>query len=358
LEESAGYFLHLLAHPACYPIPRHVVEAHGKAWTEIGNIVTNGPFMLDAWQPGGSMLFSRNPGYHGRFAGNLQRVQMFFASDWPALLESYEADGLDALWLPPSEIERTRQRHAGEYMTGPELVTHYAGFAVDRPPFDDPRVRRAFAMATDRETLADVVLHGHVSPATGGFVPMGMPGHSAGIGLSYDAEGARRLLAEAGYPGGRGFPAVELLAPHFDESLCEYLQTQWRAILGVEIAWKTVKWGPFLDRLDHEPPPLYLVGWSADYPDPDNFLRICPFRHYSRWRNETYDRLVEEAKGMLDQTERMALYRQADRILVEEAAVVPLTYNQFHLLVKPWVSGVGKIGFGDLCWKDIVIGPH
>jgi ABC-type oligopeptide transport system substrate-binding subunit/class 3 adenylate cyclase len=360
LEAPAGYFLHLLAVPTYYPVPRHVVETHGQAWTEIGNIVTNGPFKLDAWQPGRSMLFSRNPGYHGRFAGNVQRVELFFNPDWPAApLESYAADGLDVLWLVPSEAERVRQRHPGEFMTGPTLGIHYVGFAVDRHPFDDPRVRRAFAMAIDKETLAEVVLHGAVAPATGGFVPMGMPGHSAGIDLPYDAEGARRLLTEAGYPGGRGFPVMELLAPQSDKSLCEYLQTQWRAILGVEIEWKTVEWGSLIERLYHqEPPPIYLVGWMADYPDPDNFLRVCPFQHVTRWRNETYDRLVEEAKGMLDQAGRMALYRQADRILVEAAPIISLFYGQSHMLVKPWVSGVNKTAIGLLYGKDIVIGLH
>ena len=114
------------------------------------------------------------------------------------------------------------------------------GFDVNRPPFDDPRVRRAFVLATDREMLADVALRGYVFPATGGFVPPGIPGHSPGIGSPYDPEGARQLLAEAGYPDGRGFPVVGALLPRAAITLagCEYQQAQWQENLGVEIVWR------------------------------------------------------------------------------------------------------------------------
>jgi oligopeptide transport system substrate-binding protein len=363
LEGPTGYFPHLLAHNATYPVPRHVVEAHGETWTEMGNIVTNGPFRLEAWQRSESLVLIRNPNYHGRSRGNVQRVELSLHADPSVRLEMYEANGLDILdmmFFPPAELDDASQRHAGEYIPGPRLWTPYVGFDVSRPPFDDVRVRRAFAFATDRETLADVALRGHDSPATGGFIPPGMPGHSAGIGLPYDPEQARQLLAEAGYPGGRGFPPADLLARRSDESQSEYLQAQWRENLGVEIeiVWETMEYEMFFGRLRREPPSIFLLGWIADYPDPDSFLRISTFLHWTRWQNETYDRLVEEARRIMDQGERMRLYGQAERILIEEAAILPLYYLRSHLLVKPWVKKYPTSAIKWWFWKDVIIEPH
>jgi len=362
LEGPTGYFPHLVAYNATYPVPRHVVEAHGEAWTEPGNIVTNGPFRLEAWQRGESMALVRNPEYHGQFRGNVQRVRLSLLLDPSAISELYEADGLDTLvlwgFLPP-EMDRARQRQAGEYVSVPWLLTWHVGFDVSRPPFDDPRMRRAFfALATDRETLADVVLRGYVSPATGGFVSPGMPGYSAGIGLPYDPERARQFLTEAGYPGGRSFPTVDSLVPHDREFLSEYLQAQWRESLGVEIPWESMEWSLFLDRQHRESPHIFLSGWLADYPDPDSLLRASPIRRHTGWQNAVYDGLVEEARRVMDQEERMKLYGQADRILVEEAAIVPLTYERLHLLVKPWVRRYPTSPIKYWFWKDVIIEPH
>jgi ABC-type oligopeptide transport system substrate-binding subunit len=202
LEGPTGYFLHLLA---SYPVPRLVVEAQGQAWTEVGSIVTNGPFRLEAWRRGESISLARNPRYHGRFGGNIERVELLFRRGGTEMYKSDNLDVLDLQHLPLPARDHARQQHARDYFTAPHLATYYVGFNVSRSPFDDRRVRRAFALATDRETLADVALRGYVAPGTGGFIPPGMPGHSAGIGLSYDPEGARKLLAEAGLPEGPWF---------------------------------------------------------------------------------------------------------------------------------------------------------
>ena len=285
------------------------------------------------------MVLARNSDYRGRFRGNLQQLELSILEDPSAILEMYEADCLDILdliELPPQERDRARRRHAGDYVSSPMLSTAYVAFDVSRPPFDDLRVRRAFALATDRETLADVILRGYDAPATGGFVPPGMPGHSPGIGLPYDPDRARKLLAAAGYPAGHDFPAVDSLTFSGAAPLVKHLQAQWRENLGIEIIWETTAFGLFLDRLRAEPPHAFVLGWSADYPDPDNFLRVAvrDIRRSNRWRNEAYGRLVKEARRVMDQGARMELYRQADRILVEEAGTVPLIYRQFHLLVN------------------------
>ncbi|HUS69335.1 MAG TPA: ABC transporter substrate-binding protein [Anaerolineae bacterium] len=365
LEGPTGYFPYLLCLSTTFPVPRHVVEAQGRAWTELGNLVSNGPFRLVSWQRGESMLLQRNPTYHGRSTGNLQQVELWFRAAEPAgWLQMYEDNRLEVLvlhfLLPSTDWERARQRHAGEYVSVPGLNTHYIGFDVRRAPFDDPRVRRAFTLATDRETLAHVTLRGYVLPATGGFVPPGMPGHSPGIGLPYDPEQARVLLAEAGYPGGQGFPELEVLS--VDKPLLvsagESLQTQWLHNLGIEIASKQLKWGDMLDRLARESPHIWLMGWAADYPDPDNFLRVGEWELIGGWRNELYDRLIEGARRVTDQGERMRMYQQAEPILVQEAPILPLWYFRWQLLVKPWVRKYALSPMKVWFWKDVIIEPH
>jgi oligopeptide transport system substrate-binding protein len=361
LEAPTSYFPYVLAFTPMFAVPRHVVEVHGEAWAEPGNIVTNGPFRLAGWERGMSMILERNPTYHGRFTGNVERVECSFLSGRPArLLQMYEENRLDIFCdLPPAEMSRARHRYAGEYVSGPRLSIDFVGFDVSRPPFDDPRVRRAFTLATDREALADVTLRGYAFPATGGFVPPGMPGHSPGIGLPYDPETARQLLADAGYPGGRGFPALDCIArndPGHD-LMCDYLQAQWLATLGVEIDWQEVAWVRFPARMSKETPHLWMVGYWADYPDPDDYLRVMWWLPPG-WRHNEYRRLVEDGRRAMVQEERMRLYQQADRILVEEAPVLPLCYARFHMLVKPWVKRYLTSPLRWWFWKDVILEAH
>jgi ABC-type oligopeptide transport system substrate-binding subunit len=361
LEGPANYFPYLLAFSPMLPVPRHVVPVYGGAWTELDHIVTNGAFRVVALERGESLVLERDPTYHGRFTGNVQRVEWSFLSGQPSkVLQMYEEDRLDICGdLTPAAMNRARQRYAGEYVSGPRLSADFVGFDVSRPPFDDRRVRRAFALATDREMLADVTLKGYAFPATGGLVPPGMPGHSPGIGLPYDPEGARHLMAEAGYPDGRSFPAIDCLARDDPghNLLSGYLQAQWLENLGVEIRWQETEWRRFPDRMAEELPHLWMVGWWADYPDPDDYLRIMWWLP-PRWRNKVYERLVGDARRAMDQEERMSMYQKADKILVEEAPVLPLCYARLHMLLKPWVRKHPTSPLRWWYWKDVILEPH
>jgi ABC-type oligopeptide transport system substrate-binding subunit len=343
-----------------------VVEAHGEAWTEPENMVTNGPFRLASWQPDESLVLVRNPTYHGRFTGNLERVELSLRQGiCSEPLEMYEAGSLDVLLLgfvPLPEYERARKAHAGEIVSAPWLATNWVSLFPAGPPLDDVRVRRALVLAADRETLADVVLGGIEFPATGGFVPPGMPGHSPGIALPYDPELAQQLLAEAGYARGQGFPPVDAFFwSSWHEDYAAYLKTQWYENLGIEIRWErvdpTTRTREF-QRGELERPHLFLSGWSADYPDPDNFLRLAIHSLRHSWDSNDYEQLIEEASRLKDQVERMVLYRQADRMIVEEAVVLPLTYGRQQVLVKPWVARYPLSAVGNVFWKDVVIEPH
>jgi ABC-type oligopeptide transport system substrate-binding subunit/class 3 adenylate cyclase len=362
LEGPTGYFLHLLANAVTFPVPKHVVELHGESWAEPENIVTCGSFRLESWQPGERMTLVRNPDYHGRFTGNLERVELLLRDIGPAtgfeMLEMYEEDQLDVVNIASSDMKRVRHQYAGEYRKVPRLITMYTQFDVDRPPFDDVRVRRAFVLATDREALVKAT-RPDCFPATGGFVPPGMPGHSPGIGLSYDPAQARQLLAEAGYPDGRGFPVVECLTMPDRVDIGEHLQAQWRENLGVKIGWEMIEGHAFLARLGEHMPHLFILGWRADYPDPDNFLRArIGDLERQRWQNKGYDSLVKGAQRSLDQMERMKLYEEAERILAEEAPIMPIFHWSTRLLVKPWVTRFPTTGLREWFFKDVIIQPH
>jgi oligopeptide transport system substrate-binding protein len=361
LEAPTSYFPYLLAFSPLYPVPRHVIERHGPAWTEPGIIVSNGPFRLVDRVPGERIILERNPTYHGRFTGNVRRVECAILSGPSARhMKLYDQDELDICGdLPSTEISHARQRYAEEYVSGPKLSVDFVGFDLSRPPFDDERVRRAFVMGTNRETLAHVSLRGYAFPATGGLIPPGMPGHSPGIGLPYDVRAASELMAEAGYAEGRGFPEIACLArddPGHD-LLCAHLQAEWRENLGVAIEWEEVEWAHFPDRMVRERPHLWMTGWWADYPDPDDYLRVQWWTSPA-WRNPSYERLVEEARRVSDQEERLRMYREGDRILVEEAPLLPLTYLRFHCLVKPWVRRYRTSPLKWWFWKDVIVEPH
>ena len=362
LEGPTGYFLHLLANAVTFPVPRHVVELHGQAWAEPGHIVTCGSFKLKSWQPGEQMTLVRNPNYHGQFTGNLECVQLLLRDIGPAtgleMLELYERNRIDVVDITSSQVNRVRQMYAGEYRKVPRLITMYLQFDVSRPPFDDVRVRQAFVLASDREALVKASSP-DCFPATGGFVPQGMPGHSPVVGLPCNSEQARQLLAEAGYPGGQGFPVVECLTLPDRIDIGENLQEQWIDKLGVKIKWDAMERNEFLTRLGEQAPHLFILGWRADYPDPDNFLRVrIGDIQRLKWMNKSYDSLVKQAQRSLDQGQRMKLYGEAERILAEEAPIMPIFYRSTRLLVKPWVTKFPTTGLREWFFKDVIIKPH
>jgi oligopeptide transport system substrate-binding protein len=366
LEQPSSYFLYLLAHNVTYPVPGHIIASQGDAWIDLDNFVSNGPFCIESYDRGRLIVLRRNPTYHGQFRGNLEVVQLHILigetgrlDDFVSGYENDEYDILPIYQLPPVERQRAIQRHATDYVTRPEFGTFYVGFNVRRPPFDDPRVRQAFVLAIDRQTLIAVTEKGAWTPATGGFIPLGMPGHVPGIALPFDLEKARRLLAEAGYHGGQGFPNITALTFEFGLRFLESLSNSWRSGLGIEISWENLEWSTFIKRIREKTnrPHIYSLAWTADYPDPDSMMRLGK-EAATNWDDEVYDALVEQARRVLDHNERMRLYRQAEEILVREAPFFPISYNREHLLIKPWVKNYRPTGIGHESLKDVIIDPH
>ena len=308
LENAYPYFPNLLLNEAAKPVPRHVIERFGSAWTEPDKIVTNGPFRLAGYEQGDRLSLRKNPNYHGTFTGNIEEVQVYLGlgNDRIRHLEMYKADKLDVLYsfphLPPKMQKQLREELVGEYRSSASLATWLIGFVLDQPPFDDRRVRRALAMAINRDTLANVIQRGLVFPATGGFLTPAHAAYSEGIALPYEPERARRLLAEAGYPNGNGLPEIQLVSGHASlsvEASLQYLQAQWHDNLGIRVVWETVwEMGEFLYRMRQAPPQLFFIRWAGKYPDPDDFLHIesSMIWEICRWRDPVYFALVEQAR--------------------------------------------------------------
>ena len=359
LEKPASYFLQML--PNFLAVPRHCVESFGEKWTEPENLVTSGPFRMESWEKNASILLAKYPAYHGQFTGNVQQVELILQPDPNANLERYASDKLDVLDLrvyPMSTYEKVIQQYLGEYFSFPIASLNFIGFNVRQPPFQDERVRLAFALAIDKEMLSGVVQRGSVFPATGGLIPPGLPGHSPEIGLQYDPARAQELLSQAGYLRGRGFPKVEALTPlSQDDPLNDSLAAQWQEILGVEVVWRSVSPGLHL-VLEKTPPDIFLTSWYADYPDPDNFLGVNHFLRWTGWHDESYLRLLEETRMTADQSKRMNVFERADRFLVEKAVIVPISYHRQRYLLKPWVKRYPTSAVYFWFWKDVVIEPH
>ncbi len=334
------YFPSLTAFMVTYPQRRDVVERHGETWTEPENIATLGPFRLDEWRHEYRLVLTANPDFFGG-KPPLERIVAFMVGAESTALVLFEQGLLDYLRLPSLEIPR----YAGQptYRRLPLLRGYYFGFDTLHAPFDDARVRRAFSMAIDRREFPALLLGGE-EPASY-WIPPGMPHHNPSLGLPFDAERARALLREAGVDPA-ALPPVRVvyntLARH--KLVAEKLQQQWSTHLGVRVELENREWKVFLKELDVSPPPVFRLGWGADYPDPDNFMNL--FTSYSAnnhtgWKNARYDELVERAARETDPTLRQTLYDEAQRILCEQdAPIAPVFVESLNAVVAPRVVGL------------------
>jgi len=365
LETPSAYLPYLLTQPITYPLPRWAIERYGSGWTEPRNIITNGAYQLAEWEHARRIILIRNPYYRGPFVGNVEQVECIIFPDVESALEAYANTSVDLVSMFNADPDSTVRAHKlfdDELVSIPYPTVLYLSFRADKTPFNDVRVRKAFIHAVDREALSKNAFFGQRMPALGGFVPPGMPAYSPDIGLPFDPELARQLLAQAGFPGGRGFPEVSWLHGRSSKTqlVIDFMQTAWMEILGLELHPQGMdEWGAFLEKATTDPANLTMIGWGADYPDPECMLTSTfhskEGENIPRWWNERFDALVEEAGRITDQTKRIKLYQEADRILVaEEAVVMPISYREGRLLVKPYVILPGTLSI-QLPLKNVIL---
>lgn len=357
LEEPASYFLQLLSNPKLSPLPRHIIETYGEAWIEPDNLVTNGPFLLKHWEPGEEIVLTRNLDYTGHFPGNLMQINFQIQDEWSPDddLDSYRKDLVDIIPLT-AENYHARHHFPDEYHFSNPTKTIFLGFGSAASPIRDVRVRRALGMALDREEFARQMMPGFYIPANGGFLPMGFPGYSSGIGLTFNPKKARKLLDEAGYSQEKRLSQLELLVPEIHMKQGQILQRIWDQNLGIQFGLKVLAWKDFMKQ--RQQASMYILGWGAYYySDPDYFLRIGLHAILDWWQHPDYDRLLRKAAFVKDQAERLRLYQKADRTLMEEAVIIPTVYQSEHLLIKPWIRTT-MMSYYKASLTEVIIEPH
>jgi oligopeptide transport system substrate-binding protein len=351
MEEATPYFPLLATIWTYYPVPRHAIEAEGDDWTEAGTIVSNGPYMLTSWEHDARMVFERNPHYYGQIPIITEAHYTLFDDDASQALIPYENDELDQAQVSFVDLGRVRNDAtlSAQMRVFPRSATRFVICDTTNAPTSDVRVRQALSMAIDRSTLADQILAGAFSAAQT-VLPPDIPGHDPGAGLGEDPSRAQQLMAQAGYPEGRGFPDISLVFHASDlaeRTTAEYLQAAWKEILGIDIALDPMEEAAYQDWFQSragQPFNLYIYQFGSDWSDPANwhnqlFDSRSDFYH-AHWKNDEFDRLVRGGADMTDAASRVERYMQAEAILVGDAPFIPL-YNLSRIyLIKPNVRGV------------------
>ncbi|MCB0209609.1 MAG: peptide ABC transporter substrate-binding protein [Anaerolineae bacterium] len=270
------------------------------------------------------------------------------------ILEPYGLSGrtFDAINIGTNNLSRATDPNnpiSKELVSTADLNVSYLGFNVNKPPFDDPKVRQAFNLALDKQRMVKIVFQGNV-PVANGIVPPSMPGYENPnlSDFEYDPERALELIAESSYGDVTEFPEITLnisgsggRAPQIIESIVE----SYKQNLGVEISVEQTPWADFLEDLNQPDPSyqLYQLGWVADYPDPQNFLEVLfhsgSSQNHGHYSNPEVDALLDEARRTQDTEERLALYQEAEQMILTDAAWVPLYFGVENWLVKPYVQG-------------------
>jgi oligopeptide transport system substrate-binding protein len=344
LKHPASYFLSITTFEVTFPQRQDLIEKFHARWTDPENIVTNGPFLLASWKHENQIELRANPNYFGGKPA-IERVSMFMVNEKTTALAMYEQGQLDFIdnhSIPTLEKGRLAKQRG--FKRVPQLRGYYYGFITDKKPFNDPKVRKAFAMAIDRNVFPKI-LHGGETPASS-WIPPGMPAHNSKLGLPFNPVEARRLLREAGYPEGNGFPRVTL-AYNTDEDhklVAEAVQSMWQRNLGVVVNLENQEWKVYLKKLQNDPPHVFRLGWGADYPDPDNFMKLFTSNsgnNNTRWKNPRYDQLLDQAAAELNPDRRAKLYDQAQKILCEiDLPIVPLFWSAENTLLNERFEGL------------------
>ncbi len=346
IDAPKSYFLAKLTYPTAYVVDQREVGDstcfRGAEWTRNPN--GTGPFKLDEWELGQRIVLTPNDDTHLEPKPSLAKVTYLLAGG--SALVMYENDEIDLTGVGINDIERIRDANEplnAEFSEGPSLDTFYIGFNTQEPPFDDPKVRQAFAMAIDKEVLAKVRLKELVTPAEG-VLPPGMPGYNDDLeGIPFDPERARELFEEAG--GTDTLDEISLLSSGRGANVgptVEAVAAMWETNLGVSVDLPQLQFGQFLQDLDEGNFQAFSLGWIADYVDPQNFLDI-KFHSQSAnnetlYSNSEVDALLEEARTEENQAKRLELYQQAEQIIVQDAPWIPLFHGKNNALTKPHVQ--------------------
>jgi len=350
LNNPAGYFPGIAGMWVARPVPKWTIEKYGDKWTEPENIVTNGPYLLKKWAHEDEIIMEKNPDYCEAGKVQIERVHYVMVVEASTAMAMYEEGELDSLETAPLEdMDRIKADPvlSKELFIAPRLCTYYYGFNNTKPPFDNALVRKAFSAAINRQALIDFILKGEQTPATTFTRPpiFGSVLPEEGIGIGYDPEAAKKYLAEAGYPEGKGLPEITLMfnTSEAHRNIAQTIQQMWKETLGVEVNLANQEWKVYLKTVTEDAPQIYRLGWCADYPDANNWVyenfHSTGGDNSIKWHNPEFDRVTEEAAREPDPIKRLELYKRAEQILCEEeAAIAPIYFYTFVRMVKPYLK--------------------
>jgi len=349
LNHPAGYFPAIAGMWVARPVPRWTIEKYGEKWTEPENIVTNGSYLLTKWAHEDELIMEKNPDYPEADKVQIEKIHCVMIVEASTAMAMYEDGKLDDVAVPLDDIDRVKTDPvlSKELTIAPQLCTYYYGFNNSKPPLDNPLVRKAFSAAINRQSLIDYVLKGEQIPATT-FACPGIFGHvppEEGVGIGYDPEAARKYLADAGYPGGKGLPEVTLMfnTSEAHAKIAQAIQQMWKENLGVEVNVTNQEWKVYLKTLVEDAPQIFRLGWCADYPDANNWVyevfHSTDSANDIKWHNTEFDRVTEEAARESDPAKRLELYKRSEQILCEEeAAIAPIYFYTFVRITKPYLQ--------------------
>ena len=359
LARPCPYLPALAAHPAWFPVHRATIEKfgadtrRGTDWTRPGNLVGDGPFVLKEWVPNSRIVVVRNPLYWDAAHNSLQSVVFYPNEDVAADKANFRAGQLHVTYdLLPDHIDFYRRTAPESLRIDPLSQTYYLQFNVTRPPLGDPRVRRALAWAIDRAALSRDVLRGSRRPAYA-LVPPDTAGYTPSAAVPTDFAGARRLLAAAGYPGGRGFPRLQVMmfTDALNSQVMEAIQQMWHRELGIDVELVNQDFRVYLDNRRTLSYQVALSRWFGDYDDPSTYLDLfksASGNNQTGWADPAYDALNDRADRTSDTAARWQILHAAESRLLQEAPIAPLFYGARTYLIAPYVKG----------WVPSLLGIH
>jgi oligopeptide transport system substrate-binding protein len=349
LKSPTPYFLGLLAHSTTYPLHRASVEAYGDQFTRPGNLIGNGAYQLAEWVVQSHIKLVRNPHYWDDAKTIIDEVWFYPTEDQNAELQRYRAGELDITeQIPATQLAWIRANLPDELVIAPYLSSYFYGFNLTRPPFkDNPKLRRALALAVNREIITEQILGMGQIPAYGWIPPVihytgqEMP-EAAWTQAEREAE-AKRLYSEAGYSAAKPLRTEIIYNTQEDHRrIALAIASMWKEVLGVETSILNQEWKVFLDTRNRKDTEVFRSNWTGDYNDAFTFaelLRSTSGGNDEGYANAEYDRLVGAAQQELDLAKRAELLQAAERVMLEDMPIIPLYFYVKARMVKPWVRG-------------------
>lgn len=365
LNGPAPYLPSMLKHYSWHPVPRHVIEKFGgmtdrdTRWTRAGNLVGNGPYKLKEWRFTHSITVEKNPQHWDAEKVRIQEI-VFLPIVSDATEERAFRDGQihKTESMPLAQVPEYREKHPELFHEHSLLSTYFYRINVTRPPLNNKLVRRALALAIDREGLIRNVLRAGQKPATGFTPPGAGQGYMPPDVLGFRPEEARRLLAEAGFPNGKGFPKFEILINTLEahRTIGEAIQEMWKKHLNIQVAVLNQDWGVYLDSQKKLQYDVCRAGWVGDYLDPFTFLSIWQTgdgNNQTGWSNVRYDGLMQASLRERDTARRLAQLKEAESILLDELPVLPVYWYVRNQLIRPELKGYKPSLLEHICYKAL-----